>query len=260
MRLAALSLLVLIAAPQSAAAGAWAYKPGTGQAINTISIGSAKESFSGGSTIAANYTKTEDRIFWEHGLSKTLTAVVQTGYQDLSFTSGGQNITYSGLARSSAGLRLLIWKDKNTVFSAETSARFSGAGSEFSAAGFGADGINTELRLLLGRSFKVGKRDGFAEIQTAWRSKSGAESASVHIDVSSGVYIFDKLQIIGQSFYRRSVDASDPILDSESLHAQGQIIYWRRPKTAVQIGINSVLAGQNHVKETSILAGFWRRY
>jgi len=85
--------LMVIAIPAVAFAGAWNLPPGEGQIISTYNYSQANDAYTDieGLDTAVQFTKREARIFYEHGLTEHITAVVNAAHQTIGFDSIKRN-------------------------------------------------------------------------------------------------------------------------------------------------------------------------
>jgi len=254
--------LFCVAQMQDAQAGAWPTEAGKGQVISTTLFDNANIGYddNGKSTEDVFFNKSEAAIYWEHGLTQKTTLVLQSSYQDIQFRAGVDDINFSGVGESYVGLRRVFWRDDKWVMSGQAGVLFAGAGETVSDADLGFGSTHYEARLLVGRNFKLAKRDGFFDMQAAYRKRPGNAPDEWRLDATSGWQAHEKVQILAQGFYTAS-DASFEIARRNTrFKLQSSIIYQHNPKTSYQIGMYQTVAGRNIVKEKAFFIAAWKRY
>lgn len=199
----------------------------------------------------------------EHGLTKKITLVGKTAFQDVDFTSREGRETVTGFGTSQLGARYHVYTKNRTSLAIQGSVLLAGAGEIIPDADLGRGGNGIELRALAGRSFKVGSREAFIDIQSAWIYRKGERPDSFKEDLTAGLQISPKYQILAQGFYNRTnaqTLGNDRVLRNESLKLQLSLVQQRSEKSSYQYGIFRTAAGRNIVQESGIFAGYWRRY
>ena len=254
--------LTLLQCPQISLAGAWPTPAGKGQIIQTIMIDNAKIAYdeTGLADIPVQFSKSETSVFWEHGLSRDYTLVLQASIQDVDFRAGVDQVNFSGPGESVVGLKRVMWRDENTVLSSQASLVIPSSGETVSDGDLGLGGAHVEGRLLLGRSFKFFNRDGFIDTQAAWRLRSGDAPDEWRVDGTVGWRPTEKLQILAQAFYANGQSATGLVRKNTRLKLQGAFVYDRKAKTSYQLGFYQTVAGSNIIKEKAVFMSMWQRY
>ena len=231
-------------------AGAWPTDAGEGQVISTTLFDNARTGYDddGNLTQQVSFNKSEGAIYWEHGLTDKTTVVLQSSYQDIQFTAGVDVVNFSGIGESYAGLRRVFWQNGKWVASAQAGVIFAGSGETISDADLGAGSTNYEGRFLVGRSFKLAKKDGFVDIQAAYRYRPGIQPDERRVDATIGWQASKKFQILAQGFYTGSEEQFEFARPNTRLKLQGSVVYNHNPKTSYQIGLYKTVAGRNIVK------------
>lgn len=256
-----LALLWLAWTP-NAHAGAWPTAVGEGQVISTTLFDNASQGYDDNNNLVQNiyFNKSEAAIYWEHGLTKKTTLVLQSSYQDIEFRAGVDDINFSGVGESYAGLRHVLWRDDKWVVSGQAGVLFAGAGETVSDADLGFGSTHYETRFLVGRSFQLAKKGGFFDVQTAYRIRPGGAPDEWRLDATSGWRPSERFQILAQGFYTASQEQFEIARHNTRLKLQGSIIYEHNPKTSYQIGLYQTVAGRNIVKEKAFFISAWKRY
>lgn len=254
--------LVCIAYPKLAHAGAWPTPAGEGQVISTTLFDNAGIGYDDNGELTQDvfFNKFENAIYWEHGLTKKTTLILQSCYQDIQFRAGVDDVSFSGIGESYIGLRRVMWRDDKWVVSGQAGALFAGAGETVSDADLGFGSTHFEARFLLGRSFKLAKRDGFFDVQLARRFRPGNAPDEWRFDATTGWRPREKFQVLAQGFYTASQEQFEISRRNTRLKLQGSIIYDHNPKTSYQIGLYQTVAGRNIVKEKAFFIAAWKRY
>jgi len=243
-------------------AGAWPTAAGQGQVISTTLFDNAKTAYDddGNLTQQVSFNKSEASVYWEHGLTEKTTLVLQSSFQDIQFTAGVDVVNFSGIGESYIGLRRVFWRNGEWVVSAQAGVIFAGSGEAISDADLGIGKTHYESRFLLGRSFKLAKKDGFVDIQAAYRYRPGNLPDEQRVDATLGWRPQEKFQILAQGFYTGSEEQFEISRPNTRLKLQGSVIYTHNPKTSYQIGLYQTVAGRNIVKETAFFISAWKKY
>ncbi len=257
-----ISGLLMILVGQPAWAGAWPVEGAHGQVISTSLFDTASKAYdaSGKASRTVNFRKVEESLFIEHALDKDWTLVVSTAFQDVSFTAGASEVSFSGLGESYIGLRKTLWRGGNSIVSIQPGLLVSGSGETISDADLGLGKFGFEPRVLAGHSFKLAGRDSFGELQAARRFRKAPYPNDWRLDATMGVQVTRKLQVLGQAFYT-STQASPEIARANSrLKLQASLVLKRSQKTSWQFGVYETIAGKNSVRERAFLFAIWSRY
>lgn len=236
--------------------------PHGGQIIQTNSIAKATESFDvdGELSQPAQFSKHEAAVFWEHGLSTNYTLTLAASYQDLNFRAGVDDVNFSGFGETNISIRRTAWRDNTRIFSTQTGVIFAGQGETITDADLGTGKTQYEARLLAGQSFKIANRDGFVDVQAAWRHRTGTPPDEWRLDISTGWHPTPKFQALAQGFYVKSQNAPGLARATERLKIQTSLVYNRTPRTSYQIGSYRTVLGRNIVQENALFIAVWQKY
>ncbi len=245
-----------------AKAGAWPISVGHGQVIQTNLIVNAQKGFdsSGELSLPVQFSKYEAGVFWEHGLSEKLTLVLASSFQDIKFVAGVDEVDFSGFGETEISVRRVMWRNTNSIVSAQIGVVFAGAGETVSDADLGIGGTQYQMRLLAGRSFKFAGRDGFVEGQFAWRFRSQNIPDEWSLDLTTGWRPHPKWQILAQSFYVDGQAELGLARSTSRLKLQTALVYDQNHKTSYQIGVYKTVAGKNIIQEKAVFLSIWQRY
>jgi len=118
--------------PNMAYAGAWNLPPGEGQIITTYNYSQADEAYTDIDFIdsSVEFTKSEVRVFYEHGLTKHVTAVVNAAHQTINFNGLQSSINFSDFDKTEFGLRYEIKRREGLAVSVQASYILGGGPPE----------------------------------------------------------------------------------------------------------------------------------
>lgn len=199
--LIAVALLPAAGLPREARAGAWTLRGGQGQAILQATSAQASSEFGPTSALydSRPYEKVEVTLVLEYGLTDWLTLIAAPQYLSVSL-GAPYPASYSGPGYTDAGARLRLWSQEGHVVSAQVVGRFSGTGDSQSAAAIGYQDPELDLRLLAGASFSLWGRSAFVDAQLAQRMRFGDPPDELHLDLTLGVRLDARWQVLAQSF------------------------------------------------------------
>ena len=246
-------------------AGAWSLPKGDGQIISTITYANARRAFDTDRKTGAvvDFLKTDQGVYLEYGLTGRATVVVSGALQDISYISREGPQQYSGLGTSRIGLRYGLKQTGRWVLAVQPSLVIPAGGETVPDADLGRGGLGGELRMLAGRNITIAKRPGFLDVQAAFDYRSGDGPEQASMDVTLGVDIAPKIQIIGQAFAQYTTQGSfgvDQVLENDSLKLQGSIVYKYGKRSALQFGAFSTVIGRNTVQQKGVSIGLWERF
>ncbi len=267
-------------------AGAWTQAKGEGLIISGTSFNQANLAFDseGKLRTPVDFEKIDSTFFAEFGLTDKLTIVGSTALQDISYTSSQGPQRYNGFATSKVGMRYGLKSSSPWVFALQPSLVIPAGGEAVPDGDLGLGGFGAEMRVLAGRPINFGKRPGFINGEAAYDARSGGAPRQITADLTVGVKLADKVQLIGQGFYRHTNESlfeRDVILANESLKLQASLVFdlpkiglfkpkagedaaeQPRPKrgnTALQIGLFQGVAGRNIVREQGAMMTLWNTF
>ena len=184
-----------------ALAGAWTHAGGSGQAILQVSAVSSTHAFGPSSALYASrpFDKVEVTLVIEYGLTDWLTLIAAPQFLYVSLGAPGPS-SYAGAGYSDLGARVRLWQGEDWVVSAQAVARLPGTGGSAGAAAVGYEDAELDLRLLAGRSFSLWGRPAWLDVQVADRLRFGDPPDEWRLDVSLGVRVAPRWQVLLQSF------------------------------------------------------------
>jgi hypothetical protein len=254
----------IILLPSSALAGAWNLPRGEGQAIITYSFASADRAFFDDETLESDvdFAKEELRVFYEHGLTKNVTAVVNAAHQTIGFIGPQSTINFKDFDKTELGLRYQLLRREGLAVSVQGSYIIGGGPPE-SILDIGSRDDSFELRGLWGQSKEFEKFVVFFDAQAAIRARNTNGIEDWRADLTLGWKDKKKSMFLLQGYHTERLEFSQgdfivPIQKRTKL--QASFVYALKKNTSVQAGVTQTLAGRNVLKERSVTAGVWHRY
>jgi|GEM_PF-2933733 len=260
--LSAISAAMFCAAP-TASAGAWNYNQGQGQSIISVSGQSASDSFDarGQPVIPTDYQKVTADIYWEHGITDTLTGVVNAGVETVTLDSPGRDVqNTAGLSAAHLALRRQVYKTDSAVFALQAGVIFGQDGENIPGATLGLGGTDFEIGALAGRSAKLFGKDIFAQIHGARRFRGEGFADETRIDIAAGIETGARLQVFLQGFYARGEKSERGFPAYERFKVQPSVAFKNTYNRRVQIGISQTITGKNSLKDTGAFIALWHSY
>lgn len=256
--IAACAPLLTAALPTEARAGAWTQKRGEGVLLTGYSTHWLTAP--GGTRLR----KTEVSFFAELGLTDRFTLVGRFAVQSLFETRAGPDDVADqafsnalvAVGGSEAGLRMKIYAAGPWAVSAQISRTFESGGENRNNQRFGTGGGDVEARLLAGRAFG---RDGFADVQIAYRALDARGGGEWRMDTAIGVPVAPRWRMMAETF---SVSAGrQPGSPAYSGHrAQLSAVYDAPAGFSVSVGVLGTLHTNNTAREQAVTVRLWRHF
>ena len=250
--------------PSYALAGAWNLPRGEGQAIITYSFAKADRAYFDDETLESDvdFAKEELRVFYEHGLTKNVTAVVNAAYQTIGFIGPQSTIDFKDFDKTELGLRYQLLRREGLAVSVQGSY-IVGGGPPESILDLGSRNDSFELRGLWGQSKEFAHYVLFFDAQAAIRARNTNGIEDWRADLTLGWKDKKKSMLLLQGYHTERLEFSKddftvPVQTRTKL--QASFIYELKQNTSVQAGVTQTLAGRNVLKERSVTAGVWWRY
>jgi len=250
--------------PNMAYAGAWNLPPGEGQIITTYNYSQADEAYTDIDFIdsSVEFTKSEVRVFYEHGLTKHVTAVVNAAHQTINFNGLQSSINFSDFDKTEFGLRYEIKRREGLAVSVQASYILGGGPPE-SILDVGSRKDSFELRGLWGQSKEFENYAIFFDAQAAIRARNTDRIEDWRSDLTLGWRDKKKFMALLQGYHteRASFDQDGFVVPVQKrTKLQASLIYEYKKNRLVQFGYTQTLAGRNVVKEKALSLGTWIRY
>lgn len=250
--------------PSKAFAGAWNLPPGEGQIISTYNYSQANEAYTDIESIDSRveFIKREARIFYEHGLTRRITAVANGAHQTVNFNGLQSTINFSDFDKIEMGLRYELKRREGLAISVQGSYILGGGPPE-SILDIGSRKDSFEFRGLWGQSKEFENYVIFFDAQAAIRARNTDRLEDWRTDLTLGWKDKKKLMVLMQGYHtQRASFGRDgfvvPIQKRTKL--QGSVVYEYKKNRLVQFGYLQTLGGRNIVKERTVSLGTWIRY
>ena len=259
---------ILLWSAQPAIAAAWTQDRGKGQIITTFTFDFASGAFNEAGQIEATplFQKYEFKALAEYGVTDWLTAKLSPGYEMVVTEFDGARVDENGLNHMGLGARWRMFKLGNHVFSAEGMYFWKGNLETTATTVVSRGEGDVEARLLYGGSktfkFRKKKWPAFWNVEMAYRLRDGEPADEYHLDLTVGLQLRKKWQMLGQSFNIMSdgpgEDRIDAVFPQYRLHkAQFSGVYRLNDHIRLQMGSFQTIAGQNIVAETAAFGAVW---
>ena len=255
----------VICTAELAYAGAWNPPKGDGQIILTSLWSGGKSNFDakGNQQPITDFSKTESRLFLEHGLADRWALTGNAAFQTLSYNGPQNQFTFNDFDQTELGLRYQIARREGFAVSAQLSYILDGGPAD-NILDIGGDRDLAELRGLWGQSFETERYgDVFFDAQIAARLETGGRYHSTHGDLTVGWKPHDKWLIMLQS-YNAFIEPESAlgftVEAKQRLKLNPSVTYQYSKRQSVQLGYITTWHGRGIVKEEGLSLGFWWRY
>jgi len=247
-----------------AQAGAWNQRAGEGQVISTSFWSNAGEIFNDDydAVPLRGFTKTESRLYIEHGVTDWLTLVGNGGFQTLNFRDGDSRFDFDGLADTELGLQFRVHAREGFAAAFRVSYVIDSQ-LDNRAVDILRGGDQYELRGLIGQSRETVLGDFFYDAQIAARTESFEQLDGIQGALTLGYKPTQRWLVMSQSYFNFSDDDN---IDGFDVPEQTQftstlsIARQYKPGRYVQFGAGQTFFGQNIFKERSLFIGIWTEY
>jgi hypothetical protein len=252
-------LAALAVAPGSARAGAWTEPQGQGLAIATLfGWGGSGAPFGGAASPSEN--RVGSQIYLEYGAWDRLT-VFGSATVDRYALSAPTKDSFTGLDYSGGGVRARVWSNDAWVFSLEASAYASGAHDASRPAQDGNTGPEADARALIGHNLTLFGAPAFVDAQAGYRVRVEGPPSEFHADLTFGVSLAPRAQIMAQAFNTVSNGAGAPGFSQWESHiGQVSVVYALDDKWSLQLGGFGTFYRRNTNSEFGALMAVWRRF
>ena len=249
---------------QQANAGAWNQRTGEGQVISTSSWSHAGQIFNDDydAVPLRGFTKTETRLYMEHGVTDWLTLVGNGGFQTLNFRDGDSRFDFDGLDDIELGFQFKVHAKEGFSTSIRASYIIDSQ-LDNRAIDILRGGDQYELRGLIGQSRETLLRDVFYDAQIALRTEGFDKLDGAQGALTLGYKPTHRWLVMSQTYLNFSendvVDGFD-VPEQTQLTSNISIARQYKPGRYIQFGAGQTLFGQNIVKERSLFIGVWTEY
>jgi hypothetical protein len=256
------TLLCLVLLTGAARAAAWTVPKGHWQSFNSVIYSDAGRSFDAHGD--ANWPETFQRILLttdtEYGLTNRATLFVRT---ESAYVHVQDAVTPSTTAYDNAVEGGARWRMARGVFapydvlSLEVSGRKAGAFNFAYSADAHAGGEDAGFRLLYGRGFKLGSRNGFFDIQAGYRFLSAPRPDQTVVDLTAGLWLDRRWMLMTQSFNLVSGNATPPYRFFRMHKLEMSVVYRIKRGWALQAGGFLSPTGINALDERGVQISLW---
>jgi hypothetical protein len=242
--------------------GAWTQSKDKGQTIaqGTFTRSTRQFDDNGDAVPIPRYDKFEMNVLIEYGLTDWLTVMTQP---QLMWTgiAAPTDAEASGLGYTDIGARARLWSDKDSVFSAQAFARFSGQHDETNPAEVGKTDPELDLRALYGRAFTLAGWSAFTDAQLGYRFRFDDPPNEIRLDLTFGIRPDPKLLLLAQSFNTFSDGSAEGVFEDGREHKIQLSAVWDFDEVwSLQLGGIATVAGENALRERGVIAALWRKF
>lgn len=245
-------------------AGAWNQRAGEGQVISTSFWSNAGEIFNDDydAVPLRGFTKTETRLYLEHGVTDWLTLVGNGGLQTLNFRDGDSRFDFDGLDDVELGLQFKVHAREGLATALRASYIIDSRLDNL-AIDLLRGGDQFELRGLIGQSDETILGDFFYDAQIAARTEKFKRVDASQVALTIGFKPTQRWLLMSQNYFNYSdadkVDVFD-IAEQTQFTSTLSIARQYKPGRYIQLGAGQTFFGQNIVKERSLFMGLWTEY
>jgi len=242
---------------------------GEGQAISMATYSIADRIFTDIDVVnsAVSFSKTESRLFFEHGLTQKITFVGNIAHQNVTYIGPDSAINYAGFDKTELGLRYQIKRREGLAVALQASYVLGGGPQESILDIDGRKDV-FELRGLWGQSFDFGDRTnnkwvGFFDAHIAARARSTERLEDWRADLTLGFKPNEKLIFMVQGFHIDRFAFSESgftVPRQAQTKAQASVAFEIKKNRLLQFSYLETVAGRNIVKEQALTVGLWQRY
>lgn len=249
---------------EQAFAGAWNQRGGEGQVISTSSWSQGDQIFDDDfkAVPLRGFSKTETRLYLEHGITDSLTLVGNGGFQGLNFQDSDSRFEFEGLDDIEIGLQVNTHSKEGFASAIRfTYVRDSRLDNRVVDVLGGGD--QAELRGLIGQSRETLMGDVFYDAQLAVRTEDFAKLNEVQTALTVGYKPTGRWLAMIQSYANF---AEGDLVDGFIVPEQAQISVnfslarQYKPGRYIQIGTGRTVIGRNIVQERGLFIGIWTEY
>lgn len=244
----------------TACAAAWTLPAGQTQVIATTFVTTSDGAFdaAGNGVSGPTYNKTEVYLLAEHGVTDTITASVTPSFSRI--TVDGTPLSGNGLGYIDLALRDRIAGGASSPLSLQATLRIPGNRRVSPLSQVAAQGVETDLRVLAGRSFALKSLPTFVDLQAGYRFRSGAPANDFHLDATVCVQPAKRLKLLVQSFATLSDGAGTSGFPANRyMNLATSALYDLSRHVSVQLGFTGTMAGKNALRERGAQVAIWIR-
>lgn len=249
------AILALLASGP-ARAGAWLQEKGTGQSIigGSFTGGTAAFDENGNLVPIPDYRKFELTYYLEYGIASWLTGVLKADAR----TETSDGLIDASTAGAAVGARIKLWQAPNWVLSGQ----LLGQTGDYDTVGLqvGETEPGVESRLLFGYGFSVRGLPSYADTQVAYVFRTGGDVDEVKVDFTIGMKPWPKWELALQTFSTFSVGSTATVPEFNYHKVKASVLRQLGNRTAIQVSGQTLLFGENAVREYTGEVAFWRTF
>jgi hypothetical protein len=246
-------VLPLLISAQAAEAGAWTLPEDGWQIVSEYSYSRAAYQFGSPWPVAFGKLFLKDNC--EYGLTDGVTLIVAPQYV-MAVSRTDDADYYARSFTLEAGARALLYDDAG-VLSLQASYKTEGAFAQTVSDGR-TQAQQIELRLSYGTGFELFGKDGFADIEAAWRLIGRPHPNEIVADATLGLWLTEKDQLLLQSFNIVSAGEVQPPFTAYTLFkAELSMVHKLSRRWSLQSGLFVTYAGSDVVAEHGMTVSAW---
>ena len=237
---------------------------GAGQAITTVTYDIADRFFNEQAplVVSPKFQKGSINIYAEYGLTDWMTVRLLPSYELVQTGFSGERNKEKGFNSTGAGARFKLWSGRTQIVSVEATyfSRGEIRTTETNVVSRGKGDVDLRLLYGINRQFPLLKWqfDTFADIQAGYRCRDGAPPNEYHADLTMGVNLGRRWQLLAQNFNIVSdglgeVEGQAEFGSFQLYKGQISAVYDVTDRISLQLGGFRTLFGRNIVEEK---AGF----
>lgn len=246
---------------REAEAGAWTLPEGETQIIAETTYSQAASGFDhwGKASQSLYFRKLLVSVHGEYGWSDWLTLVLAPEYAHARLSKPGRRPESADSLGFLGGARVRLSQEYG-ILAVQVTAKGAGPFDMPVSAGR-APGRQLEVRVLYGTNFTLLGQDGFFDAEIAQRWIAGARADEVTIDLTAGLRISKRNQILVQSFNILAEGNARPPFGFYRSHKLSlSLVTDLRPGLSLESGAYFSPAGQNALVERGVNLGLWIRF
>ncbi|MFT4076206.1 MAG: hypothetical protein QM647_11820 [Asticcacaulis sp.] len=251
-------LVIGMAVPCLAHAGAWPQGKGDTQVIISYEPGHADDAFdaSGSKTQAFNTWKSDETsVYIDQGVTERLDLTAKVNYRD--YVTDDES--FSGLSSVELGARWTVKRTRDSVFALGASVEGLGKGKRSDVDISGRGGTDYDLRAYAGRNFKLLGKPAFIDLQAA-RHLRQYEASQWRVDATIGIKPSPKWMVMAQVF----AGQTDRESWGRATWANSEFSVVRRfgpqQRTSVQVGWRQTTAGRDVPAAKALVVSVWKTF
>jgi hypothetical protein len=205
------------------------------------------------------YNKFEFQGLFEYGVSDRFTAIVGPGLQHIDIAAP-TSARRTGLGYTELGGRYRFAAGSNWVASGQAIVRVPGTFDTGNPAAVGYNGIEYDLRGLLGYSFAIGGWPAFLDLQVAQRFRTNGPPDEFRADLTLGVQVRPRWLVLAQMFNVVSEGSRQPLFPSyDYTKIQLGVVHNLTQQWALHAGAFTTITGRSALQENGLVVGLWYR-